>query len=155
MMEDSLKTRLRNREYNLALTIVEEAGQFFTDAVKVDFYRGEVYRGFVLYPEIAAREYHWIQTGKDRADEPSKEKFMRNRTENLDAAIRYYEASARADPPYAKAFRRLGEIAEEQGRNQQALEYFVQYLAYAPEARDRLYVERAIERLGEQTGDSP
>lgn len=155
MMEDSLKTRLRNREYNLAMTILDEAGHYFADAVKIDFYRGEVYRGFVQYPEIAAREYHWIQTGQDRQDKPSTEKFTRNRADNLDKAIRHYESSARADPPYAKAFRRLGEIAEEQGRRQQALDYFLQYLVHAPDARDRLYVERAIERLGEQTGDSP
>ena len=154
MMEDSLKTRLRNREYNLALTIVNEAGEYFDNAVKVEFYRGEVYSGFARYPEISAREYHWIQTGKDKPDKNTEEKFRQDQADNLSAAIRYYESSAQADPPYAKAFRRLGEIAEQQGRNQQALNYFAQYLVQSPNAKDRLYVEHAMERLGEQTGDS-
>jgi predicted Zn-dependent protease len=155
MMEDSLKTRLRNREYNLAQTIVDQADEFYVDAVKVDFYRGEVYRGFAQYPEKAAREYHWIHTGKDKADKATEEKFMEDQPANLAAAIQYYEMSAQADPPYAKAFRRLGEIAEEQGRNQQAMHYFAQYLELSPDAGDRRYVEHAMERLGKQQGDSP
>lgn len=153
-MEDSLRTRLRNREYNLALTIVNAAGDYFADAVKVDYYRGEVYFGFARYPEKAAREYYWIQTGKDKADEATEEKFMQDQAANLAAAIRSYELSVQADPPYAKAFRRLGEIAEFQGRNQQALENFTRYLELSPDARDRLYVEHAIERLGTQIGES-
>jgi len=155
MMEDSLKTRLRNREFNLALTIVNEAGGYFSDSVKIDFYRGEVYHGFYSYPEISAREYYWIQTGKDKADEATEEKFNREREANLAAAIHYYESSAQADPPYAKSFRRLGEIAKDQGRNQQALDYFARYLQHSPEARDRPYVERAMEHLGEAKGGSP
>ena len=155
MMEDSLKKRLRNQEYNLALTIVDQAGEFFTDAIKVEFYRGEVYRGFARFPEKSAREYSWIQTGKDKADEATEGKFVRDQSANLAAAIQYYELSAQADPPYAKAFRRLGEIAEEQGRNQQAMHYFAQYLELSPDAGDRRYVEHAMERLGKQQGDSP
>jgi hypothetical protein len=155
MMEDSLKTRLRNREYNLALTIINDADEFFADAVKVNFYRGEVHHGFAQFPEIAAREYYWIQTGKDKADKATEEKFIRERTDNLDAAIRYYELSVQAVPPYAKSFRRLGEIAEGQGRTEQALGYFTQYLEHSPDAMDRLYIELAMKRLREQAGDSP
>ena len=153
MMEDSLKTRLRNQEFNLALTIVDQADLFFDDAIKVKFYRGEVYRGFARFPEKAAREYHWIQTGKDKADKTTEEKFVKDQPANLAAAIQYYELSAHADPPYAKAFRRLGEIAQEQGHNQQALQYFTQYLELSPDARDRRYVEYAMDRLGKLIGD--
>jgi len=155
MMEDSLKTRLRNREYNLGLTIVNDADEFFADAVKVNFYRGEVYRGFAQFPKIAAREVYWIETGKDKADRATEEKFIQERAHNLDAAIRNYQLSAQAVPPYAKSFRRLGEIAEEQGRTEEALGYFERYLEQSPDAKDRSYVELALKRLRAQTGDSP
>lgn len=155
MMEDSLKVRLRNREFNLAKTIVDQADEFFSDSVKVDFYRGEVFRGYARHPEKAALEYQWILTGKDKADEATEKKFKQDRPANLAAAVRSYQISARADPPYAKAYRRLGEIAEERGQNQQALEYFSQYLELTPDASDRRYVELAMTRIGKKTGESP
>jgi predicted Zn-dependent protease len=154
MMEDSLKARLRHQEYNLALTIVDQADNFFNDSIKVQFYRGEVYRGFARFPEKAAREYHWIQTGKARADPATEEKFLQERSANLAAAIQFYDLSAYADPPYVKAFRRLGEIAQEQGQNQKALQYFTQYLELSPDARDRRYVEHAMDRLGRLIGET-
>lgn len=150
MMEDSLKIRLRDREFNHALTIVEEAAGFFPDNVKTNFYRGEVHYGFYFFPEISAREYHWIQTGEDEADEATKAKFVNDRTANLATAIEYYKSSIQTDQPYARAFRRLGEIAEIQGQTQQAVYYFETYLNHSPDARDRLYVERALERIGNQ-----
>ena len=154
MMESSLRMRLRNKEFNQALTIVEEADNHFPDSAKKDFFRGEVYYGFYKHPKISAKEYYWIQTGKYKADEETEEKFFSEMENNLSAAIKSYKLSIQADQPYAKALRRLGEIAEIQGQDQQALYYFNTYLKQLPDARDVLYVKRALNRLGQQSGDS-
>ena len=154
MMESSLRIRLRNKEFNQALIIVEEADNYFPDSAKKDFFRGEVYYGFYKYPEISAKEYYWIQTGKHNTDVETEEKFFSDREANLSAAIENYQLSIQVDQPYAKALRRLGEIAEIQGQDQQAVYYFNTYLKQLPDAKDILYVKRALNRLGQQSGDS-
>lgn len=147
MIEDSLKIRLRQREYNLAQVLVEQASAYFGDTSKVDFYLGEVYRGFYRYPEDAAREKYWIDTGKHKLNEAYAMKFEAERPANLKAAIGYYKAAVEKEPPYPKAFKRLGEICEQEQWYQQAVDYFIMYLDQSPDASDRTYVNLALDRL--------
>jgi Zn-dependent protease with chaperone function len=153
MMEDSLKIRLRNREFNLSVTILDEAAEYFGNSAKIDFYRGEIHHGFYTYPEIAAREYHFIETGKDKADTASIQKFEEEKEGNLAAAIAHYQRASEGMPPYPKSLRRLGEIEEQRGNAKQARDYFSRYLELQPDASDRSYVEHAMKRLGHNTGE--
>lgn len=155
MMEDSLKIRLRNREFNLSVTILNEADAYFGDSAKVDYYRGEVHYGFYQYPEISAREYHFIETGKDKADKATIQKFEQEKEHNLATAVQHYQAALEGDPPYPKSLRRLGEIEERRGNAKQARVYFSLYLEMQPDASDRSYVEHAMRRLGLDTGEGP
>ena len=111
------------------------------------FYLGEVHRGFYRYPEDAAREKYWIDTGKHQLNETYAMKFEAERPANLEAAIRYYRAAIERDPPYPKAFRRLGEIYDNVQRYQQAVDYYNMYLDQSPEASDRTFVKFALDRL--------
>lgn len=154
MMEDSLRIRLRNRQFNLAKTIVDEASDYFSDQTIVNFYYGEIYRGFSRFPDDAAREEYWIETGKEKLDTELQQRYQAQVEANLAKAEEYYQAAAAADPPYAKSFRRLGEVAEQLGDYQGATRYFRHYLETAPGASDQLYVERALERLGQTTGST-
>jgi tetratricopeptide (TPR) repeat protein len=153
MMEDSLKIRLRNREFNLSVTILDEAEDYFGNSAKVDFYRGEIHYGFYKYPEIAAREYHFIETGKDKADRATIQKFEEEKERNLAVAIEHYQLAFDSTPPYPKSLRRLGEIEEQRGNAKQARDYFSLYLELQPDATDRSYVEHAMKRLDQNTGE--
>lgn len=153
MMEDSLKTLLRNRDFNTALIIVDEAESYFGDDGKISFYRGEVYHGFYKYPEIAAREYHFIETGKEKPDQATLDRFEKEKGTNLEQAKQEYSDAVSADPPHPRAYRRLGEIAEAMGEEESARSHYLRYLELQPEAVDRNYVERALGRLDPESED--
>jgi predicted Zn-dependent protease len=152
MMEDSMKIRLRNRQFNLAKSIADSASDYFSDQTAVNFYYGEVYRGFSRFPDDAAREEYWIETGKWKIDKDTQAKYLQQKEANLVRAVDYYRQAASADPPHTKSLRRLAEVAEEEGDYQGAVHYFSLYLESAPAANDRLYVERALERLDQPRG---
>lgn len=147
MMEDSLKIRLRNREYNLGLSIINEASRYFSDSAKTYFYLGEVHRGFYRYPKDAARELYWINIGQAKVDEALQKRFENERSTNFSESIRFYELAAASDPPYAKAFRRLGEMAQESGQYDKARQYYIRYMQLSPNSSDKLYIERALKNI--------
>jgi hypothetical protein len=72
MVDDSIAMRLRRRQFQLALNLLDQVGAGFLDGAKRDFYRGEVYRGFYRCPQDAAQEYAWIHTGKTRVDDTTR-----------------------------------------------------------------------------------
>lgn len=147
MMEDSLKILLRNRDFNVAQVIVDEAESYFGNAAKISFYRGEIYHGFYRYPEIAAGEFHFIETGEEKPDEATLYRFQRERSNHLLLAERAYRQAVGAEPAYTKAYRRLGEIAEERGQVDLARSHYQRYLELQPDAVDRNFVEHALDRL--------
>jgi predicted Zn-dependent protease len=147
MLDDSIAMRLRHRQFQLALNALDQAGAALLDEAKFDFYRGEVYRGFYRYPEDAAQEYTWIQTGKFRADDVTLARFQDAREKHLGMAIESYQASARHDPPFPKSLRRLGELMEVQGDYPSAIQFYEAYLRTGPSAGNRMPVEAALTRL--------
>ena len=150
MVDASIAMRLRSRQFQLALNMLDQAGAGLPDRAKRDFYRGEVYRGFYRYPEDAAREYAWIHTGKTRVDDATRARFEDAREENLDLAIEHYKAAAQRDPPYPKSLRRLGELTEVKGDAPSAIKYYEAYLRTHPSTGNRMPVEAALERLRDQ-----
>jgi predicted Zn-dependent protease len=153
MMEDSVNMRLRNRQFNLAKVIVDEAAGYFTDQTAINFYYGEVYRGFAAFVDDAAKEDYWLETGKEKLKKDIQDRYRQAAPANTELAIGYYRKAAEAEPPYPKALRRLGELMEKQGHSEQARDYYTRYLQASPEAVDRRYVERALERIGSIKGD--
>jgi len=76
---------------------------------------------------------------------------LRGEPADGERAEREYLATLECCPDFAPVHEALGLIRMKQGRDQEAYELLTRYLELSPEAPDRVYVERYLVRLREQT----
>ena len=147
MMEDNISIRLRQRQYQLAQVIIDQAAEYFSEEALLSYYRGEIARGNYLHPEDAAREQVWIDTGKTKVTKELELKYVADQPAWLQRAIREYQAAVQHPKPYHRAYKRLGEMSRYDGNIPAAIDYYQAYLAAVPQAKDRRSVQLKLERL--------
>lgn len=149
MVELNLKLHLRHRQFVLAETIVRDnLGGVLSESQQAMTFSA-IKLGVAKYPEDAAKEQHWLDTGKMRAPKALIEQFESATDDNLDQAIQMYREiidSPRAPVPVA-AHKKLAEAYELRGFLSEAAVSYQQYLAQAPEAKDRRFVEYRLQQI--------
>lgn len=150
IVEDGVQLRIAFRQYQLALNDLTRAETYYERAPLIDYYRGEVYRGIGDHPFDAAQDQAWMSTGKKAKDELVDE-FKNAADKNYIEALAYYEKALAANPDLLIVYRGVGYIAYAQGRYEEALTSFTLYLTSEEKLNDRLYVERVLRELTEES----
>ncbi len=146
LMEVNTRMRLEARQFYQAQAIIDEARSYFGDTTKIAYYEGEVFYGLYSYPVDAAEEKYWIETGKQTRDNMYVNSMNAMRQDNLAAAEVNYLLAIEGDTPVLAAYKRLGEIEQQRGEDSAAIVWFQRYLVSDPNAPDRRYVERLIQK---------
>ncbi len=76
---------------------------------------------------------------------------IRGEPGDAERAEQEYLLTLETSPEFAPNHEALGLIRMNQGRNEEAIEFFTRYLELSPRAQDRAYIERYVARLKEQT----
>ena len=147
LMESTLKQRLKARQYHLATNILEEAKNYYTETNKIAFYEGEINLGMYKHPVDAAQEKYWIHTGDIDRDNEYTDEIKGQKNDFLEKAETAYLEATQGNTPYTPAYKRLGEIHKAKNEPELAIKSLQTYLETTPEARDRRYVTRMIQRL--------
>jgi len=77
-----------------------------------------------------------------------------NDSKERDQAVPAYERAIALDQSYADPYRGLGTLYYQTGKKREARVAFERYLALAPDAADRAYIERYLQELSEGGGES-
>ncbi len=72
---------------------------------------------------------------------------LRNAEGDAELAVKAFSDSTASSPDFAPAYRSMGVLLMKQGKNDEASTAFERYLALSPEAQDRAYVSRYLQRL--------
>ncbi|MEH6549412.1 MAG: M48 family metalloprotease [Pseudomonadales bacterium] len=140
-----VRLQLSDRRYSMALHTLDLAETYFSKVPVIDFYRAEAYRGMADYPLSAAREKHWIETGKE--SDKYLDEYLEKTDQNYDKAITYYQQSLASDIPYEAAYRGLGQVHKSRGSKELAIQYFQTYLDKTGTPKDYRYINRLIKNL--------
>lgn len=145
MVELNVKLRLRAKQYQMALKLLDEAEDYYNQQDKITYYRGEVYRLMADNPEAAAKEHAWLQERRMREEDKKlyeqKIAEYRNKARNLFLTIRESEKAPK------EMFRGLGMICKQQGDVEHAKLYLQAYLDQPTPPKDRLYIQHQLEQL--------
>ncbi len=138
-LADSAELKLLGGQYELALRNATSLDKLAPKQPMGRYLTGEARRQMAAQPELAAQEQAVLRQTK-YSDKLVAE--MRSQQQSwLDAAqIAYGEALA-IDSQFAPAHRGLGLVAHARGEATSMREHLSRYLALAPQARDRRYVE--------------
>lgn len=147
LVELNINMRLRHRQFKLAQSIIDQVSVTWPESSQLDFYRGEVAFGMAKYPRDAAKEDHWIATGKTTGFDELEEQYKRDVENNLQVAAQNYQASLNHANVFAPSYKRMGEVFERQGDSEKAKQAYTQYLEIAPDAMDRQYVEYRLMKI--------
>ena len=145
MVELNVKLRLRARQYQMALKLLDEAEDYYQQQDKITYYRGEVYRLMADNPEAAAKEHAWLQERRVREEDKNlyKQKIAEHRTKARDLFLTIQESE---NAP-KEMFRGLGMICKQQGEDEKAKLYLQAYLDQPTPPKDRLYIQHQLEQL--------
>ncbi|MBW2714340.1 MAG: M48 family metallopeptidase, partial [Deltaproteobacteria bacterium] len=150
VVEDSIQLRIAFRQYQLALKDLDRAEAYYEQGPLLNYYRGEVYRGIGDHPFDAAVDRAWMETGK----KPKKERvaeFEGASNKNYGIALGFYQEALAENPELLMAYRGIGYIAYAQGREDSAISSFETYLTIEERLDDRLYIERLLRELTEES----
>lgn len=147
LMTTNVKMRIKARQFQLALNILEQAENYYPNNVMLAYYRAESYRGMAKYPADAGREKYWLETGKDSAKKAYTENFESEKINYLKTSERLYNSALTAQGPYPPAYKGLAEVKQFQGDILSAIEAYKRFLITDPKTDYRRYIERKIEQL--------
>jgi tetratricopeptide (TPR) repeat protein len=150
VIEEAIQLRLSFRQYQLALKDLDRAEAYYEGASLLNYYRGEVYRGMGDHPFDAAYDKAWMDTGKKPKEDLIAE-FEEASTENYEKALEFYTKALSGDSEILVAYRGIGYIAYTQGREGEAVSAFETYLTIEERLDDRLYIERLLRELTEES----
>jgi tetratricopeptide (TPR) repeat protein len=150
VVEIGIQLRLASRQYQLALKDMGRAETYYEGAPLLNYYKGEVYRGIGDHPFDAAQDQAWMETGK-KAKSILVAEYKENSEENYKKALEFYEKALSAKPDLLVVYRGIGYIAYAQGENEKAISSFETYLTLDEHLDDRLYVERLLRELTEES----
>ena len=150
LMEKNISMHLRSRHFQLALESIDKMADSERGALPVlSFYRAEAHMGMAKYPQDAAIEKHWIETGNIKKQNQYTEQFMADTDKNAVLAEQLYKRAAMAEQSYTPALKRLGELNQWRNNTALAVQWYEQYLSANPEGSDRKSIEGKIKRLGQ------
>ncbi len=150
VVEDSIQLRVAFRQYQLALEDLDRAEAYYKEGPLLNYYRGEVYRGIGDHPFDAAVDRAWMETGK----KPEKDlvaEFEEASNKNYGIALGFYQKALAENSELLMAYRGIGYIAYAQGREDSAISSFETYLTIEERLDDRLYIERLLRELTEES----
>jgi tetratricopeptide (TPR) repeat protein len=81
---------------------------------------------------------------RERQDCAKGEK-KRDKTKDYPAALEAYGKALNINPDYADAVKGEARVLQRKGETEKAKEFFSRYLALAPDAEDRAYIEKLLE----------
>lgn len=145
MVELNVKLRLRAKQYQMALDLLDEAQTYYDQNEKITYYRGEVYRLMAEYPESAAKERAWLQERSVR--EEDRQTFRDQVPENRGKALQLFsELEGSATAPM-EVHRGLGLIYLAQENNAQAKQHLQVYLDQPTAPKDRLFIQHKLDSI--------
>lgn len=150
MVELNVKLRLRAKQYQLALRLLDEAEAYYQQQEKITYYRGEVYRQMADNPEAAAKEHAWLQERNMR--EEDKVLYQQKVVEHRAKARENFTSIEASDTAPKELFRGLGMICNQEGDAAGAAAHFQKYLDQPTPPKDRLFIQHQIELLNKQLG---
>ena len=145
LVELNVKLRLRAKQYQMALNLLDETASYYPHAETLTYYRGEALRLMAEHPMAAAREYAWLNEKSESEDD--KKRFMDAAAENRQRAIQLFNSIADSADAPMEVHRGLGLIYQQHGEKEKARFHLQTYLAQETPPRDRLFIQHQLEQL--------
>ena len=142
LVELSIKLRIRHQQYDHADLLLDHAEQYYGETAKSTYYRGEVRRGVVSFPEAAANEKKMI-VGKGRLSTIKRDIENRS-TEIIESAKQFYLDAIALDKEFAPSYRGLGLLEGNFGSASEAIKYLKKYLELEKAPKDKRFILNAI-----------
>ncbi|QOL26714.1 M48 family metalloprotease [Thalassotalea sp. LPB0316] len=139
-----IKTRLRNKQFELAEDLVNRELTIHPDNALMYYYLGEANRLKAAETKAYAREYAWLYD--QDYDDDLITTLEQNDSEFFDKSQRYFEKSVSLNSSLSLPYKGLGLLALDQQNNQQAKAYLQQYLSYS-NVKDRRYINSLLRQL--------
>lgn len=144
LMELNVKLRLRSKQYQMALGLLQEADEYYQQKTLITFYRGEAHRLMAENPLAAAKEEAWLQ--ERTLTEEDKQKHEQNSAENWVAAKSNYLAILNDENVPAAVHRGLALVYMHEEDREQAKQHLEIYIN-SEGIKDRLYYTHLLKDL--------
>lgn len=144
LMELNVKLRLRSKQYQMALDLLQEADAYYEEKTLITFYRGEAYRLMAENPAAAAKEEAWLQERK--VTEEDKKKHKDKVAANWDLAKQYYLEILDLEKAPAETHRGLALVYMNEEDKDSAIKHLEIYVN-SEGIKDRLYYTHLLEEL--------
>lgn len=144
LFELNVKLRLRAKQYQMTLDLLEEADQYYSEKTLITFYRAEAFRLMAQNPDLAAQEHAWLEDRKLTDEDTNL--FNQKVDENWVSAKDLYLNILNATNAPVTVHRGLALAYLHEGDNDQAKMHLQAYIA-ADAIKDRLYYKNLLNNL--------
>lgn len=150
VFQNVIEMKMRRRSYVSAFEASEARARQRPGEARYAYLMGESLRLQARDSKGAAEESVYLKTGKlpsEKETLSSMNAFEAERPETEAEAAKHLQAAIALDASYAPAYRALGLLAQQQGRNDEARSKLERYLALAPDAKDKLFVLSVLKSI--------
>lgn len=143
----NLRLQLTSKKYQMTIDGADKAIANNSDDPWIWYYKAEAYRLSAKYPKSAARERYWIK-GNSQSIEEYEQEIQAQSPELLSKAADALSQGEQRVGDIPQFHRCRGLIAYQTGDLELARKELTKYLESGSELKDRLFIERQLQKMG-------
>lgn len=145
LVDLNVNLRLRSKQYQMTLDLLDETATYYPHQETLIYYRGEARRLMADDPAAAAKEYAWLNERSET--EADKQRFLAAAEDNRLQAIQLFTSILESPDAPRETHRGLGLIYQQQGDKDKARFHLQAYLAQETPPKDRLFIQHQLDQL--------
>jgi DNA invertase Pin-like site-specific DNA recombinase len=145
LVDLNVNLRLRSKQYQMTLDLLDETATYYPHQETLIYYRGEARRLMADDPAAAAKEYAWLNERSET--EADKQRFLAAAEDNRRQAIQLFTSILESPDAPRETHRGLGLIYQQQGDKDKARFHLQAYLAQETPPKDRLFIQHQLDQL--------